>query len=511
MRIPALLLTACLLLVGGCAVNPVTGETELALVSEDWEINVGEANYAPSRQAQGGDYRLDPALTDYVQSVGKRLSAVSDRPLPYEFQVINSSVPNAWALPGGKIAINRGLLTELGSEAELAAVLGHEIVHSAARHGAKGVQRGMLLQAGVIAVALSSQDSRYGQFAVLGANIGAQLINQKYGRGAELESDLYGTRYMAKAGYDPRAAVDLQQTFVRLSEGRQTGFLEGLFASHPPSQERVAKNRETAAQLPAGGEIGKQRYQEKLALLLKQQPAYQAYDEGRKALAKDDRKQAEALAREAIKLEPREGHFYALLGDIDMQAKDYAAAVDHFSAAESRNDQFFYYPLQRGLARKQLGLLDTAETDLQASVKLLPTGNAFTALGEIAESRGDLNKAKQYYAQAGDSGGAAGQAAQDALVRLDLPSNPGKYLRLADGLDNNGQVIVELGNPTRQPIGDIQLVIDYLDSRGRTQQMVRPLRGTLPAGKVERIAMGLGPFQTRDAYRVRIVSARVAQ
>ena len=157
-----------------------------------------------------------------------------------------------------------------------------------------------------------------------------------------------------------------------------------------------------------------------------------------------------------------------------------------------------------------MGLLDSAETDLQASVKLLPTGNAFMALGEIAESRGDLNKAKQYYAQAGDSGGAAGQAAQDALVRLDLPSNPGKYLRLADGLDNNGQVIVELGNPTRQPIGDIQLVIDYLDSRGRAQQMVRPLRGTLPAGKVERIAMGLGPFQSRDAYRVRIVSARVA-
>ena len=135
--------------ISGCATNPVTGKSELSLVSESWELKTGAQQYLPARQGQGGDYVADPEVQAYVQEVGAKLAAVSDRSLPYEFAVINNSTPNAWALPGGKIAINRGLLTALDSEAELAAVLGHEIVHAAAKHSAKSVQRGALLQAAV--------------------------------------------------------------------------------------------------------------------------------------------------------------------------------------------------------------------------------------------------------------------------------------------------------------------------------------------------------------------------
>ena len=133
----------------GCAVNPVTGKNELSLVSEATEISIGNKQYLPSRQMQGGDYKVSPQVVTYVRNVGQKLAAVSDRDLPYEFNVINDSVPNAWALPGGKIVVNRGLLVELKSEAELAAVLGHEIVHAAARHGAKGMERGMMLQGAI--------------------------------------------------------------------------------------------------------------------------------------------------------------------------------------------------------------------------------------------------------------------------------------------------------------------------------------------------------------------------
>ena len=130
---------------GGCATNPVTGKSEISIISEAWELKTGKQQYAPARQSQGGDYLADEAVQAYVNEVGQKVAAVSDRKLPYEFSVINNGVPNAWALPGGKISINRGLLTELDSEAELAAVLGHEVVHSAARHGAKGVERGTIL------------------------------------------------------------------------------------------------------------------------------------------------------------------------------------------------------------------------------------------------------------------------------------------------------------------------------------------------------------------------------
>src|SRR5688500_11406804 len=80
----------------GCVINPVTGDRALALVSADQEIAIGEQQYAPSQQMQGGDYELDPELTSYVASVGQKLAAVSDRDLPYEFVVLNNSVPNAW-------------------------------------------------------------------------------------------------------------------------------------------------------------------------------------------------------------------------------------------------------------------------------------------------------------------------------------------------------------------------------------------------------------------------------
>ncbi len=165
----------------GCSVNPVTGEKNFILpnLDENWEREVGQQMYAPMRQSQGGDYILEPELTDYVESVGNRLAAQAKRDLPYEFHILNDSVPNAWALPGGKIVVNRGLLTELNSEAELAAVLGHEIVHADAAHGARQQSKGMLTQVGMVAAMIfgsSMADSEMGQqVAMIVPQLGAQL------------------------------------------------------------------------------------------------------------------------------------------------------------------------------------------------------------------------------------------------------------------------------------------------------------------------------------------------
>ena len=340
----------------GCATNPVTGKKELSLISEAQELSIGKQQYAPLRQAQGGDYVADATVGSYVNEVGQKLAAVSDRKLAYEFKVLNNSVPNAWALPGGKISINRGLLTELKSEAELAAVLGHEIVHAAAKHGAKGIQRGMLLQ-GVVTVAtiaVATQNADYANLAQLGASVGAQLINQKYGRDAERESDEYGMRYMVRAGYDAQGAVELQKTFVKLSEGRRQDWIGGLFASHPPSPERVANNIKTAADMPKGGETRRDRYQHKITRLIQTKPAYEAYGKAQKALADGDTAKAKGLVKKAIAIEPREGHFHSLLGDIEQKSKRYKTALKHYDKAIRLNDNFFYYHLQKGLANERL-------------------------------------------------------------------------------------------------------------------------------------------------------------
>ena len=216
-----LLILMIAILLFGCATNPVTGKRELTLVPESYELSIGKKHYGPSSQMQGGYYSVDPTLVKYVKAVGQRLAVVSDRKLPYDFVVLNNSVPNAWALPGGKIAINRGLLVELKNEAEMAAVLGHEIVHAAARHGAKRMERGILLQVAILATGIATRDKDYSSLALGGALLASTLFSQKYGRDAEREADLYGMEYMKRAGYDPQAAVGLQETFVRLSKDRR--------------------------------------------------------------------------------------------------------------------------------------------------------------------------------------------------------------------------------------------------------------------------------------------------
>lgn len=495
-----------------CTINPVTGDREIALVSEADELAIGAAQYAPSRQMQGGEYALDPGLTAYVAQVGQRLAAVSDRSLPYEFAVINSSVPNAWALPGGKIAINRGLLVELSSEAELAAVLGHEIVHAAARHGAQAMQRGLLLQSAVLITGIAARSGDYSNLVVGAASVGAQLINQRHSRGAELESDEFGMRYMSRAGYDPTAAITLQRTFVRLSENRrEAGWLAGLFASHPPSMERVERNVATRAQLPAGGETGETRYQAAIRTLTEHRVAYETHDRGRAALADGRLEEAKTLANQSIADYPDEAQFHALRGDVAFAEASYDEAAAAFRAAIARQDEFFYYPLRLGQSLVELGQLAAAQPALQTSLDLLPTADGHYALGRALEQRGDIGGALEHYRAAASSSSEAGRSAGRAVVRIDLPNNPGNYLRLRTSLDSQRRLLVEIANPTDLPITDIGLTIRFIGADGQQSSVRRNLAFTLTPGGAQGVNTALGPFASDADYQVVISSARVIE
>ncbi len=510
-RLPHFASAASLAMLAGCATNPVTGKQDLMLVGEGAEISMGQQQYAPMRQSEGGDYALDPELTAYVQRVGNRLAAVSDRKLPYEFTVLNNSVPNAWALPGGKIAVNRGLLTALASESELAAVLGHEIVHAAARHSAQQMSKGMLAQGGLLATQIALGNSAYGGLATTGAQLASQVVLQKYGRDAELESDHYGMDYMKRAGYDVQGAVTLQETFVRLSGDKESSWFEGLFASHPPSQERVDANRRYAVKLGPGGELGVEPFAAAMAKTKAAKPAYDAYDEGRKALKDKHAEVALQKASQAIKLAPGEGHFHALKGDSYWQQKNLQAATQAYTDAIARNDGFFYYPLQRGLIAERQKNDDAARRDLETSAKLLPTGAAYYALGNVAARANDVEAAKKYYSTAAGAGGEVGKAAQQALMRLDLPQNPGKYVQVQSGLDAKGMLVIMLGNPGDVVLAGLELTVEYADAQGRTREVRQALEGRLAAGAQRRVATGLGPFQAANQYRVALTSARIVE
>jgi len=508
-RFPHILLLPLLLV--ACSKNPVTGKSELRLVSEEQELAIGAEQYEPTRQSQGGDYLADPELNLYVSEVGRKLAAVSDRQLPYEFKILNDSIPNAWALPGGKIAVNRGLLVQLNSEAELAAVIGHEITHAAASHTASQMSKMMVLQGAVAGVAIATANNKYGGAAQVGALLGTQLIGQRFGRDAERESDHYGMLYMARAGYDPNGAVELQRTFVQLSAGQRQDWLSGLFASHPPSEERVQNNAAMAATLPAG-DAGEARFLAKTAHLRQTTPAYTDYEKGRKALAEGRDGEAEQLAKKALALEPKEGLFHALLGDIEQKRGHLPLAKQNYDRALYYNPRFFYFLLQRGKTNEKLGIYPEARSDLEASSKLLPTADAYNLLGNLARRDNQMEQAKGYYAKAAGSDSPVGKEAFGSLVDLDLPANPGKYLPAQAGGDANGRVVAQVVNNTPRNVTALVVQVQFRDAGGQTRSVQKALSGNLPAG--QKVAADFGFVLTPAelaTLQAAVVQAKVAQ
>jgi len=509
------------LTLAACGVNPVTGKKEIQFVSEAQELQIGEQQYSPTRQSEGGDYDLLPELTAYVNEVGQKLAAVSDRKLPYEFVVLNSSVPNAWALPGGKIAVNRGLLPELRSEAELAAVLGHEIVHAAARHGAKAQERGTLLQAGMAVATIGAaigMDQNIAPLVIQGAGLGAQLVQTKYGRDQELEADEYGMKYMKRAGYDPWGAVTLQESFVRLageSGAKQQNFLEGLFASHPPSEERVAKNKVTAETLGRGGDLGDARYAARVKPLLDLKPAYDKYDKAMALASKKDYAQARQLLSEAAAAIPKEARFQQALGDIALAEKDPQKAITYYDKAIELDSGYFGSYLGAGVAQYRAGNKAKAEEWLTRSAELLPTAPAAYYLGELARGSGDTQKAIKYYQAAATSQSDFGKAASGELVKLDLPQNPGNYVATAGQLDPSGRVLLVVQNRAPISLSDVRVTPVLVDGAGRVVRTGAPVRvgRVLASGEQVALDAGLGqlPQEQLAALRFRVDGARAAE
>ena len=403
----------------GCSVNPVTGERQLSIIPESQELSMGAEQYKPTQQTQGGLFYLDPELTVYVREVGMKLAAVSDRPdLPYDFVVLNSSVPNAWALPGGKIAINRGLLTAFSDEAQLASVLGHEIVHAAARHSVQRMQQAQIIGLGVGALGLALTDNEWAGMVMGGAAVGAQLALAQYSQDDELESDYYGIRYMKAAGYDPQAAVELQQIFLEMSKGRSAGFIDGLFATHPPSAKRVAANRKLVSEIGGGGYRGEDVYQKKTALLRKLQPAYDAHDKAVELAGKKEYAAAIDKVNQAIKLAPREAMFYNLRGRLYQQQENLDKAAKDFDKAVELYPEMYVYRINKGLNALEQNNLGKAKDILTQANQSVPTSIAFLRLGDIAVKQNNRGEAITNYHTAAQAGGDIGQEAQAKLARL---------------------------------------------------------------------------------------------
>lgn len=259
-------LNLIVLITAGCATNPVTGHRDLALISESEEIELGRKNDAEVRQ-QYGVYD-DAALQAYVQRIGEQVAAHSHRPgLRYHFTLLDSPDVNAFALPGGYIYITRGILAYLNSEAELAAVLGHEVGHVTARHSVRQYSASVAANVGysITSLFLPNLQSKAGQslFNVLG---GALLSG--YGRDHELEADRLGAEYLARSAYDPQAMIGVigvlknQELFERQqakAEDREARTYHGVFASHPSADQRLRQVVREAEKFRSAAAVRRER------------------------------------------------------------------------------------------------------------------------------------------------------------------------------------------------------------------------------------------------------------
>ncbi|MDY7227421.1 M48 family metalloprotease [Hyalangium rubrum] len=255
----SLLLLPLLLVLAACARNPVTGKRQFSLVSQGDEIAIGQQAAKDVQQSIG--LVANPQLQQYVSTIGLSMARQSERPdLPWSFQVVDDPAVNAFALPGGPVFVTRGLMAHLNSEAELAAVIGHEIGHITAKHSVSQISKAQLAQLGLGVGAILEPDlAKYGQLA----SAGLQLLFLKYGRDAENQSDELGFRYMVAQGYDPREMQDVFVTLGKVGEASGAGRLPTWLATHPNPEDRLEKTQERLARLgtlPEGRKVVQAEY-----------------------------------------------------------------------------------------------------------------------------------------------------------------------------------------------------------------------------------------------------------
>lgn len=236
-----ILLTTATFLLSTCARNPVTGKKELMLMSESQEIALGQ-EADPSIIAEYGLYD-NATLQNFITAKGKEMAAISHRSnLPFQFKIVDSPVVNAFALPGGYVYFTRGIMAHFNNEAEFAGVLGHEIGHITARHGASQYSKQILAQVALIGGMVVSEDFR--KFSDL-ASTGLGLLFLKFGRSDESESDEIGVVYSTNIGYNAHMMGDFFKTLEAIGT-ESGGSIPTFLSTHPDPGDRYNKVHETA-------------------------------------------------------------------------------------------------------------------------------------------------------------------------------------------------------------------------------------------------------------------------
>ncbi|HYG24898.1 MAG TPA: M48 family metallopeptidase [Verrucomicrobiae bacterium] len=234
----------------GCSTVPLTGRSQLNLVSASQEMQLGLSSFDQLKQET--PVSRDAAINALVQRVGKRIADVAGKDMPdaqWEFVVFDSKEANAFCLPGGKVGVYTGILPITKDEAGLATVIGHEVAHAVARHGAERMSEAMVMQTGgqLLGAGMSMADPRWQQITMLAYGAGAKVGRElPHSRAQESEADHIGLMYMARAGYDPKESIHFWQRFSEFNKQQGGGgdsFLGRFLSTHPVDEVRIEQLR----------------------------------------------------------------------------------------------------------------------------------------------------------------------------------------------------------------------------------------------------------------------------
>ena len=234
----AVLLVFGLGMTPACQTNPATGARNFNLIGEGQEISLG-AEAAPQFLKEYGGPIPSTRVQNYVRDIGLRMAAESERPqLPWEFHAVDSKVVNAFALPGGKVFVTRGLLELFENEAQLAGVIGHEIGHVTAQHIGQQMSQAIAIQGLAVGLGVAGAVSDNDWLATVGAGtqVGGTVYLLSFGRSQELQSDELGLRYMTSQGYNPVGLLQVMEVFQRMSGGQRA---PEFLSTHPYPESRI--------------------------------------------------------------------------------------------------------------------------------------------------------------------------------------------------------------------------------------------------------------------------------
>lgn len=389
-------------LLTGCATDPVTGKKQFMLMSAAGELGADRENSPHQISADYGALQ-NADLNRYITTVGDLLAAKSHRPaMPYTFRGVNAVYVNAYAFPAGSIAVTRGMLLDMQSEAELAALLGHEIGHVCARHAAEQATKSIVSSVVITGLAafVQYQFDGYGDLTSGLGMVAAGALLARYSRADEREADALGLEYMTRAGYNPEGSIALMDILRKLSQDKPNA-IEMLFATHPMSEERYQTSVEAVRTQYAAAKnnpLNRERYMDMTTSLRASKGAIDQMQNGEKAMSAGKFDEASTCFTNGLRLAPNDYAGLLMLARCRLMQKQGAEADRLAKEAQASYPGEAQAVYISGMAKVQMRAFEAAFQEFSNYETILP-GNPNTTYfkGYCMEGAGRRQPAADNY------------------------------------------------------------------------------------------------------------------